>query len=250
MSVTPRRPRRTIFFTRYEASQFGSQYIETEHLFLGLAREDKALFRFLSLKVDRESIEKEVSAHITVGRPLPTSVDLPVSEESKNVLKYAAEEADRLKDDHIGTEHLLLGLLREERSFAALLLKEHGAELSTLRARIEQLPKRPFEREKIRGALERVLRPDTVGIHGSRYIAEHIHDAVKRCRQHSWQWRKQPWTHRDIFVNRHTRSISFDLTLAEDTANFELVKAGWKTDHRAVCRWALPKRQRKCPQSR
>jgi hypothetical protein len=223
------RARRIIFFARYEASRFGSEYIHTEHLLLGVAREDKALFPSLSLKLDYESIEKELSAQMKVGKPIPTSVDLPLSEEAKKVLQYAAEESDRLKDHHIGTEHFLLGLLREEKSSVARLLSKHGAELSTLRDKLKTLPARPLTRPTIYGALERALRSDTVEIHGSRFGAEYIHDAVKRCRMHNWHWRKQPWTPRDIVVNRQTGSISFELILAEDTANFELVK-GWLED--------------------
>ena len=73
---------------------------------------------------------------MAVGKRIATSADLPLSEESKRVLKYAGEEVDRLKHRHIGTEHLLLGLLREHESIAAKLLKRHSAELSTLRKKL------------------------------------------------------------------------------------------------------------------
>ncbi len=107
--------RRVIFFARYEASQFGSPYIETEHLLLGLLREDKALTnRFLRSHASVESIRKQIEGHTTIREKVSTSVDLPLSNECKRVLAYAAEEAERLSHRHIGTEHLLLGLLREE----------------------------------------------------------------------------------------------------------------------------------------
>ena len=107
--------RRVIFFARYEASQFGSPYIETEHLLLGLLREDKALTnRFLRSHASVESIRKQIEGHTTIREKVSTSVDLPLSNECKRVLAYAAEEAERLSHKHIGTEHLLLGLLREE----------------------------------------------------------------------------------------------------------------------------------------
>jgi ATP-dependent Clp protease ATP-binding subunit ClpA len=71
---------RVIFFARYEASQFGSPYIETEHLLLGLLREDKALtFRFLRSHASVESIRKQIEGHITIREKLSTSVDLPLS---------------------------------------------------------------------------------------------------------------------------------------------------------------------------
>ncbi len=126
--------RRVIFFARYEASQFGSPYIETEHLLLGLIREDKALAnRFLRSHAAVESIRKQIEAHTTIREKVSTSVDLPLSHECKRVLAYAAEEAERLSHKHIGTEHLLLGLLREEKCFAAEILHERGLRLSTIR---------------------------------------------------------------------------------------------------------------------
>ena len=102
--------RRVIFFARYEASQFGSPYIETEHLLLGLLREDKALTnRFLRSHASVESIRKQIEGQTTIREKVSTSVDLPLSNECKRVLAYAAEEAERLSHNHIGTEHLLLG---------------------------------------------------------------------------------------------------------------------------------------------
>jgi ATP-dependent Clp protease ATP-binding subunit ClpC len=129
--------RRVIFFARYEASQFGSPYIETEHLLLGLLREDKALAtRFLRSAAALETIRKQIEAHTTQRDKVPTSVDLPLSHECKRVLAYAAEEAERLNHKHIGTEHLLLGLLREDKSFAAEILHERGLRLAHAREEV------------------------------------------------------------------------------------------------------------------
>ena len=126
--------RRVIFFARYEASQYGSPYIETEHLLLGVLREDKALtHRFLSSHSSVEMIRKQIEANTTKREEISTSVDLPLSNECKRVLAYAAEEAERLSHKHIGTEHLVLGLLREEKCFAAEILHERGLTLSTVR---------------------------------------------------------------------------------------------------------------------
>ena len=73
--------RRVIFFARYEASQFGSPYIETEHLLLGLLREDKALTnRFLRSHASVESIRKQIEGHTTIREKVSTSVDLPVEQ--------------------------------------------------------------------------------------------------------------------------------------------------------------------------
>jgi ATP-dependent Clp protease ATP-binding subunit ClpC len=120
--------RRVIFFARYEASQFGSPFIETEHLLLGLIREDKALTGRLFPKNNAtiQDIRKEIEGRTLIREKVSTSVELPFSEESKRTLNCAAEESERLSHKHIGTEHILLGLLREEKSIAAEILREHG----------------------------------------------------------------------------------------------------------------------------
>ena len=136
--------RRAIFFARYEASQFGSPYIETEHLLLGLLREDKALVnRFLRSHAAVESIRKQIENHTTIREKVSTSVDLPVSHECKRVLAYAAEESERMNHKHIGTPHLLVGLLRVEKSFAAQLLGEQGLTLDSVREQVQQSESSP-----------------------------------------------------------------------------------------------------------
>src|SRR5882672_998762 len=155
--------RRVIFFARYEASQYGSPYIETEHLLLGLMREDKALAnRFLRSHGSIESIRKEIEQRITIRERISTSVEVPLSQESKRILNFATEEAERLGHRHVGTEHLLLGILQER-----------GLRLSTLREELarsagEKAPAaRPketsllaeFSRDLTQAALEGQLDP-------------------------------------------------------------------------------------------
>src|SRR5450432_4946918 len=118
--------RRVIFFARYEASQFGSPYIETEHLLLGILREDKPLVQQCLPRDASETIRLAVEELTTKREKVSTSVDLPLSQPSKRVLAYAAEESERLKQKEIGTEHLLLALLREEDETAARILTELG----------------------------------------------------------------------------------------------------------------------------
>ena len=137
--------RRVIFFARYEASQFGSPYIETEHLLLGLLREDKALtHRFFRSYASVELIRKQIEGHTVIREKVATSVDLPLSNEGKRVLAYAAEEAERLSHKYIGTEHLLLGLLREEKCFAAALLNERDVSLDMAREQVGDDAKEQF----------------------------------------------------------------------------------------------------------
>src|SRR5215467_8184201 len=130
--------RRVIFFARYEASQFASPFIESEHMLLGLVREDKVLAHRFLRGTDFESMRNQIEARSPAkGKPTPTSVDLPLSNECKRALAFAAEEAERLAHKHIGTEHLLLGLLREEQSFAAELLRGHNVQLEVMRKELK-----------------------------------------------------------------------------------------------------------------
>src|SRR4051812_39528374 len=135
------RARRVLFFARYEASQLGSISIETEHLLLGLIREGKGLTSriFARSHLSLESIRKEIEGRTVFREKVSTSVEIPFSAETKRVLQYAAEEADRLLHNYIGTEHLLLGILREERSVAATILMEKGMRLNTVREDIVAL---------------------------------------------------------------------------------------------------------------
>ncbi len=128
------RGRRVIFFARYEASNFGSTAIETEHLLLGLIREDKNLTqRFLRDSSSIESIRKEIEGRTTIREKISTSIDLPLSNECKRILAYANEESDRLNHRHIGTEHILLGILREVKCVAAEILHERGLRADAIR---------------------------------------------------------------------------------------------------------------------
>ncbi len=143
--------RRVIFFARYEASQLGSCRIETEHILLGLLREDKALASqfFPGSETATESIRKEIEVISNGGAKVSTSVELPLSDESKRVLSHASEEAQNLMSAYIGTEHVLLGLLREETSVAAVLLAEKGLRLQHVRSELAgKVPNTPAPKKQ------------------------------------------------------------------------------------------------------
>jgi ATP-dependent Clp protease ATP-binding subunit ClpC len=128
--------RRVIFFADYEARQYGSRYIETEHILLGLTRELVWLTTCLLPDGSAERIRVQIDTKAPHRKGTSTAVNLPLSAQSKRVLVFGAEEADLLGHKHIGTEHLLLGLLREKKCFAARMLRERGVELSKLRLEI------------------------------------------------------------------------------------------------------------------
>jgi ATP-dependent Clp protease ATP-binding subunit ClpC len=135
------RARRVIFFARYEASQLGSGAIETEHLLLGLIREGKGLTSRLFAKshLSMDQIRKDVEGRSPYREKVSTSLEIPLSAECKRVLGHAADEAERMSHNYIGTEHILLGLMREERSVAAGILGEKGMRLGGVREDIAAL---------------------------------------------------------------------------------------------------------------
>jgi len=140
--------RRLIFFARYEASQYGSPYIETEHMLLGLLREDDALCRrFLGPASGAADIRTEIERQITRGERISTAVEVPLATESKQVLNFAVEESERLGHRHVGTEHLLIGMLRVEGSLAAQILRERGVKPEPIREQIAKGPS-PYSKSK------------------------------------------------------------------------------------------------------
>jgi ATP-dependent Clp protease ATP-binding subunit ClpC len=123
--------RRVIFYSRYEASQWGSPFIETQHLLMGLLREAPELVERFKLEVER--VRERIDETVVVREKISTKADLPLSNESKRVLAYAAEEAEGLSHRHIGAEHLLLGLLREKNTLAAMILEEFSVSVDAVR---------------------------------------------------------------------------------------------------------------------
>ncbi len=163
--------RRVIFFARYEASQLGTTTIETEHILLGLLREDRVLTnRFLRTYGAAEAIRREIERRTFPREKLSSTVDLPLSREAKRVLNYAAEEAERVGQRFIGTEHLLLGLLREQHSYGAELLRDQGLHYHLVR---EELM-RQMSRERVQSQQK---KPD------SPHLAEFSRDLTEAALQ-------------------------------------------------------------------
>ncbi|SRR5579871_169861 len=129
--------RRAIFFSRWEAQQSGSVYIEPEHLLLSLTHDaDSKANQLFALSSHTDNFRSQLKSH----PPAKTSksVDLPLSNTSKRILAYAAQEADRLASKPIGTEHLFLGLLRENKSDVPEALTAMGISLHSARNRIRE----------------------------------------------------------------------------------------------------------------
>jgi hypothetical protein len=128
--------RRALFFARYDASVLGSTSIETEHLLLGILKERQPVLMHVlgTANVTAEQLRGLVYERANRGQTtIATSVEIPFSQDCKQVLAFTAEEADRLLHREIGTEHLLLGLLRLEHGLAWNVLSEQGVRLGPVR---------------------------------------------------------------------------------------------------------------------
>ena len=150
--------RRVIFFARYEASLYGSPYMESEHFLLGLLREDLALVRrFLGPNSVTTDIRAEIERQITRRERISTSVEVPLTTECEKILKLAVEESERLAHRQVGTEHILLGILGVEGSLAARLLRERGLRPQAIRELLAKNPgsaSRKAPAKPSRGAIE------------------------------------------------------------------------------------------------
>ena len=130
------RVRAVLARAQQEATRLAHEYIGTEHLLLALLREwdGVAAAVFDTLGVDRAGIEQLIESTVKRGKtPTETSGELPFTSRSKKVLDLAMAESRELGHSYVGSEHLLLGLLREEKGIAAQVLVERGMQLSQTR---------------------------------------------------------------------------------------------------------------------
>jgi hypothetical protein len=128
--------RRVIFFSRYEASQYGRPDIESEHLLLGLLREDRSLTRVvLPDSESPASIRRDIEAAVEL-RESSSTIEVPLSEESKQILVSAAQESETLGQRLVHPGHILLGILGREDCLAARVLANRGVRLAEVRDKI------------------------------------------------------------------------------------------------------------------
>jgi len=133
--------RGVVVSSKHKASHVGSPEIDTEHLLLGLLSKDQTLARrFLGSPWAADLVWRRIEQSGKIGEPIKGPCDLPLSSMCKRALSYAAEEADGLSSKHISTEHLLVGLLREQKCFAAEYLYEHGVRLASVREELKRTP--------------------------------------------------------------------------------------------------------------
>lgn len=158
--------RRVIFFARRQASEFGTPYIEAEHILLGIIQEDRWLIH--QFRLNDAEMRDEIAKSFPSRERTSTSIDLPLDNASKRILAYAAEEAARLDDQRIGSEHLFLGVLREEKSLAAQLLFKRGIRIQE--ARITITSRNSAAKEEIVGSGESSATVGNARVIISRWI--------------------------------------------------------------------------------
>jgi carboxymethylenebutenolidase len=133
------RVRKVLAMAREEAVRLHHEYVGTEHILLGLIREGEGVAATVldHLEVDAGRLRVRLEGIIEQGRPdAPVRRDLPYTSRGKKVLELAMNEARQLHHSYVGTEHLLLGLLREEQGIAAQVMKEAGLTVDRLRAEV------------------------------------------------------------------------------------------------------------------
>ena len=130
------RVRKVLAMAREEAARLHHEYVGTEHILLGLIREGEGVAAAVlqNLSIDLDEIQQKIEEQVKKGKATQaTGPDLPYTSRAKKVLELAMSEARELNHSYVGTEHLLLGLLREEKGIAAQVLTDIGVNLETAR---------------------------------------------------------------------------------------------------------------------
>src|ERR1700730_10512833 len=131
------RVRKVLAMAREEAARLHHEYVGTEHILLGLIREAEGVAAAVlqNMNVDLDEIQQKIEETVKKGKAAQTTgPDLPYTSRAKKVLELAMSEARELSHSYVGTEHLLLGLLREEKGIAAQVLTDAGVNLEAARA--------------------------------------------------------------------------------------------------------------------
>src|SRR5687768_5570090 len=159
------RARKVMQLANQEAQRFNHEYIGTEHILLGLVKEGSGVAANVlkNLDVDLRKIRLEVEKLVQSGPEMVTMGKLPQTPRAKKVIEYSMEEARNLNHNYVGTEHILLGLLREQEGVAAQVLMNLGLKIEEVREEVLNLLGHGLEGE---GGSERGGR-EGVGVSGS-----------------------------------------------------------------------------------
>jgi ATP-dependent Clp protease ATP-binding subunit ClpC len=141
------RARKVMQLANEEAMRFSHEYIGTEHILLGLIKDNSGVAANVlqNLNVDLRKVRKEVELIVMPGPEMVTMGRLPQTPRAKKVIEFTIEEARALNHDYVGTEHLLLGLLREDQGVAAQVLMNLGLRLEAVRKEVLNILSHPRE---------------------------------------------------------------------------------------------------------
>ena len=130
------RVRTCLAMAREEAARLHHEYVGTEHILLGVIREGEGVASAVLANLDADvgAIRQKIEETVKTGKALGAGPDLPYTSRAKKVLELAMSEARQMSHSYVGTEHLLLGLLREEKGIAAQVLVDSGVTLEAARA--------------------------------------------------------------------------------------------------------------------
>lgn len=155
------RVRRVLASARRHTARLGHEYVGTEHLLLGLLDEDTDFVcaaALANLDVDTTKLRDSIERSLKPGERRADDIDFPYTSRAKKVLEFAMGEARKLAHSYVGTEHILLGLIREENGIAAQVLTEAGVTLDAARTEIVRLTQ-PENLDRVRSGV-RVDVPD------------------------------------------------------------------------------------------
>jgi ATP-dependent Clp protease ATP-binding subunit ClpC len=174
------RVRRVLMLARGQALHLGHEYVGTEHILLGICAEGKGTAAAVlhSLQVDLEGVVTSVHQVVRPGTTPTDRVDLPYTSRAKKVLELAMSEARELSHTYVGTEHLLLGLIREEKGIAAQVLQQHGATAAVVRPEVIRLLAADPAEAGTAPDTERLTRKRTPSVHVT-IVIEHADGRVE-----------------------------------------------------------------------
>ncbi len=157
------RARKVMALANQEAQRFNHEYIGTEHILLGLVKEGSGVGANVlkNLDIDLRKVRLEVEKLVKSGPDMVTMGKLPQTPRAKKVIEYAIEEARNLNHNYVGTEHLLLGLLREHDGVAAQVLMNLGLKLEEVREEVLNLLGAGVESDEAAESLEPTAEPGT-----------------------------------------------------------------------------------------
>jgi ATP-dependent Clp protease ATP-binding subunit ClpA len=196
------RARKVMQLAYQEAARFNHEYIGTEHILLGLVREGNgvATQAIKNLGVDLRKIRLEVEKLVQRGPDMVTMGKLPQTPRAKKVIEYSMDEARGLNHNYVGTEHILLGLLREQEEVAAQVLTNLGLTLDHVRAEVLKLLDHGTDWDRIRkGVLDHLSHgsaPATLTNEEIAKIETYFADSARKSKSES----------QDLPASMHNRS--------------------------------------------